>query len=169
VCYQVLQAAKAFRQSPGRRSLNSQPAESARVNAAYRKRLVTNRYPSYVLWSCLRHPRRLLLMSGLSRGPMLAWCFAYYLDCAFVADQPRGTGCFAISDQNPRLSLGRQPRGTVSGRSMAPFAHTPVSPPVQRDFIVGHDQRAIHERIAKVGSIREFLDLFDKVRTEAPS
>jgi hypothetical protein len=68
-----------------------------------------------------------------------------------------------------RDHLGRQPRGTVSGRSMAPFAHTPVSPPVQRDFIVGHDQRAIHERIAKVGSIREFLDLFDKVRTEAPS
>ena len=41
--------------------------------------------------------------------------------------------------------------------------------PVQRDFIVGHDQRAIHERIAKVGSVRDFLDWFDKTWTEAPS
>jgi hypothetical protein len=30
-----------------------------------------------------------------------------------------------------------------------------------RDFLPGHDQRAIHERIAKVGGVREFLDWFD--------
>jgi hypothetical protein len=33
--------------------------------------------------------------------------------------------------------------------------------PLQRDFLPGHDQRAIHERIARVGGVREFLDWFD--------
>jgi hypothetical protein len=36
----------------------------------------------------------------------------------------------------------------------------PVS--LSRDFLPGHDQRAIHERIAKVGGVRQFLDWFDK-------
>lgn len=35
-----------------------------------------------------------------------------------------------------------------------------VSPP--REFITGHDQRAIHERITKVGTVRQFLDWFDE-------
>lgn len=29
------------------------------------------------------------------------------------------------------------------------------------DFLPGHDQRAIHERIARVGTVSEFLDWFD--------
>ena len=29
-------------------------------------------------------------------------------------------------------------------------------------FLPGHDQRAIHERIAKIGSVAEFLDWFDE-------
>lgn len=36
-------------------------------------------------------------------------------------------------------------------------------------FLPGHDQRAIHERIAKVGSVKEFLDWFDATWKEAPS
>jgi hypothetical protein len=32
---------------------------------------------SYVV-AVLRGTRRLLLVTGLFRGPMLAWCFAYY-------------------------------------------------------------------------------------------
>jgi hypothetical protein len=34
--------------------------------------------------------------------------------------------------------------------------------PLYRDFLPGHDQRAIHERIARVGGVREFLNWFDK-------
>jgi hypothetical protein len=30
-----------------------------------------------------------------------------------------------------------------------------------RDFLPGHDQRAIHARIAQVGTVRDFLDWFD--------
>ena len=30
-----------------------------------------------------------------------------------------------------------------------------------KDFLPGHDQRAIHERITRVGSVREFVDWFD--------
>jgi len=30
-----------------------------------------------------------------------------------------------------------------------------------RDFLPGHDQRAIHDRIAKVGSVKSFLQWFD--------
>ena len=33
---------------------------------------------------------------------------------------------------------------------------------VRRDFAPGHDQRAIHDRISKVGTVREFLDWFDR-------
>jgi hypothetical protein len=32
------------------------------------------------------------------------------------------------------------------------------------DFIPGHDQRAIHERIARIGTVAEFLDWMDVVR-----
>ena len=31
-----------------------------------------------------------------------------------------------------------------------------------RDFAPGHDQKAVHERVAKVGSVAEFLEWFDK-------
>lgn len=37
---------------------------------------------------------------------------------------------------------------------------------VRRDFASGHDQRAIHERIAKVGTVREFLAWFDRTWQE---
>lgn len=34
--------------------------------------------------------------------------------------------------------------------------------PIKRGtFLPGHDQRAIHERIAKVGSVKDFIDWFD--------
>lgn len=39
--------------------------------------------------------------------------------------------------------------------------------PSGRNFIAGHDQTAIHKRIAKVGGVVQFLDWFDKVWTEA--
>ena len=32
---------------------------------------------------------------------------------------------------------------------------------LSRDFLPGHDQRAIHERIARVGTVRDFLRWFD--------
>lgn len=32
------------------------------------------------------------------------------------------------------------------------------------DFVPGHDQRAIHERIARIGTVAEFLDWMDVVR-----
>jgi hypothetical protein len=32
-------------------------------------------------------------------------------------------------------------------------------------YFPGHDQRAIHERVARVGGIREFLDWFDRTWT----
>lgn len=35
-----------------------------------------------------------------------------------------------------------------------------------RDFMPGHDQRAIHERIAKIGSARDFLAWFDATYRE---
>lgn len=34
---------------------------------------------------------------------------------------------------------------------------------VRGDFVPGHDQRAIHERIAKIGSVADFLAWFDEV------
>ena len=33
-----------------------------------------------------------------------------------------------------------------------------------RDFLPGHDQRAIHDRINQIGTVSEFLDWFDVVR-----
>lgn len=32
------------------------------------------------------------------------------------------------------------------------------------DFVPGHDQRAIHQRIARIGTVAEFLDWMDSVR-----
>lgn len=37
----------------------------------------------------------------------------------------------------------------------------------KRDFLPGHDQRAIHARIARVGSVKDFLDWFDRTWTAA--
>lgn len=34
--------------------------------------------------------------------------------------------------------------------------------PMSRDFLSGHDQRAIHDRISKVGSVTAFLSWFDR-------
>lgn len=36
---------------------------------------------------------------------------------------------------------------------------------VKGDFLPGHDQRAIHERIGKFGSVAKFLDWFDATYT----
>ena len=32
------------------------------------------------------------------------------------------------------------------------------------DFLMGHDQRALHERVSQIGTVAEFLDWFDNVR-----
>lgn len=37
------------------------------------------------------------------------------------------------------------------------------------EFIPGHDQRAIHERIARIGTVADFLDWMDVVRPAAAS
>jgi hypothetical protein len=37
---------------------------------------------------------------------------------------------------------------------------------VRADFLPGHDQRAIHERIAKLGTVANFLDWFDSTYTD---
>jgi hypothetical protein len=38
-----------------------------------------------------------------------------------------------------------------------------------RDFLPGHDQRAIHDRINQIGTVSEFLDWFDIVRGHKPA
>jgi hypothetical protein len=38
-----------------------------------------------------------------------------------------------------------------------------------RDFLAGHDQRAIHDRINQIGTVSEFLDWFDIVRGNKPA
>lgn len=37
-----------------------------------------------------------------------------------------------------------------------------------RDFLPGHDQTAIHDRIRQIGSVADFLDWFDVVRGHKP-
>lgn len=37
------------------------------------------------------------------------------------------------------------------------------------DFVSGHDQKAIHERIARIGTVGEFLDWMDVIRPAALS
>ncbi|MER6017741.1 hypothetical protein [Streptomyces anulatus] len=34
-------------------------------------------------------------------------------------------------------------------------------------FVIGHDQRALHARISKIGTVREFIDWFDSTYVEA--
>lgn len=34
--------------------------------------------------------------------------------------------------------------------------------PVRADFLPGHDQRAIHDRISKIGTVADFINWFDK-------
>jgi len=41
-----------------------------------------------------------------------------------------------------------------------------VQPAPHRDFVPGHDQRAVHERIARVGTVKDFLAWFDAVHRE---
>lgn len=38
-----------------------------------------------------------------------------------------------------------------------------------RDFLPGHDQRAIHDRIARVGSVKAFLQWFDATYEDEPA
>lgn len=40
-------------------------------------------------------------------------------------------------------------------------------PPGKGLFVPGHDQRAVHDRVAKVGTIVDFLDWFDRVWPDA--
>ena len=32
------------------------------------------------------------------------------------------------------------------------------------DFVTGHDQRALHDRVRQIGTVAEFIDWFDRVR-----
>jgi len=32
------------------------------------------------------------------------------------------------------------------------------------DFAIGHDQKALHARVAQIGTVAQFLDWFDVVR-----
>ncbi|WP_157254850.1 hypothetical protein [Nonomuraea typhae] len=41
------------------------------------------------------------------------------------------------------------------------------TPITRGDFLPGHDQRAIHERIAKVGTVKDFLAWFDDTWADA--
>lgn len=38
-----------------------------------------------------------------------------------------------------------------------------------KDFLPGHDQTALHDRVRQIGSVAEFLDWFDVVRGVRPS
>jgi hypothetical protein len=38
---------------------------------------------------------------------------------------------------------------------------------VLKDFYHGHDQRALHARIRKIGTVREFIEWFDATYDEA--
>ncbi|MFF7135372.1 hypothetical protein ACFZBZ_23800 [Streptomyces sp. NPDC008196] len=33
-------------------------------------------------------------------------------------------------------------------------------------FLTGHDQKALHDRVAKIGTVREFIDWFDRIYAE---
>lgn len=37
-----------------------------------------------------------------------------------------------------------------------------------KDFLVGHDQTALHDRVRQIGTVAQFLDWFDIVRRTAP-
>jgi hypothetical protein len=39
----------------------------------------------------------------------------------------------------------------------------------ESDFVRGHDQTALHQRVAKIGTIREFLDWFDSIEDGGPA
>lgn len=41
--------------------------------------------------------------------------------------------------------------------------------PPGRTFVAGHDQKALHRRVAKVGGVAAFLAWFDKTWTEEPA
>jgi hypothetical protein len=46
----------------------------------------------------------------------------------------------------------------IDHRTCACSCGTPIN---RGDFLPGHDQRAIHERIAKVGTVKDFITWFD--------
>ena len=66
---------------------SSPPADYVRLPQEGYSTGPARRRSSYVV-AVLRGTRRLLLVSGLFRGPMLARCFAYYVDYAFAAVDP---------------------------------------------------------------------------------
>jgi hypothetical protein len=66
------------------------------------------------------------------------------------------------NQQNP-ITYFESPLGN---RVCARHCGTPIN---RGDFLPGHDQRAIHERIAKVGTVKDFITWFDDTWTEPAS
>lgn len=73
-----------------------------------------------------------------------------------VHDTHVGHGSPVTGNRNP-ISYFDSP---LDSRTCGCGCGEPV--PVRRDFLAGHDQRAIHARIAKVGSVTDFLVWFDE-------
>jgi hypothetical protein len=86
--------------------------------------------------------------------------------------RPRTRGCHPVFDQ---YVGGATPAG--KSRNPVQYVDSPIDrtlcacgcgnqTPAGRHFIAGHDQKAIHERIAKVGGVVPFLEWFDNTWTE---
>lgn len=62
------------------------------------------------------------------------------------------------------------PQRNPVGYFDAPEDHTPClcgcgePTPAGKDFVTGHDQTALHERVKQIGSVKEFMDWFDAMR-----
>ena|SRR6266550_4255044 len=62
------------------------------------------------------------------------------------------------------------PQRNPIGYFNAPEEQTPClcgcggQTPAGKDFIPGHDQTAVHERVRQIGTVRDFIDWFDRVR-----
>lgn len=62
------------------------------------------------------------------------------------------------------------PQRNPIGYFDAPEEHAPClcgcggPTPAGKDFIAGHDQTALHDRVRQIGTVRDFIDWFDRVR-----
>jgi len=66
------------------------------------------------------------------------------------------------------------PQRNPVGYYDAPEDHTPClcgcgeATPAGKDFITGHDQTALHNRVRQIGTVRQFMDWFDSVHGDWP-
>jgi hypothetical protein len=62
------------------------------------------------------------------------------------------------------------PQRNPVGYFDAPEDHTPClcgcgePTPAGKDFIAGHDQTALHDRVRQIGTVKEFIEWFDNLR-----